>query len=215
MMRLALHITALTACLSAALPVAAGCVTSDTLAKGVAFTRADGVGGLAIQDGTKVWIEYRFSAPKGNRDERVGRFGIYETETISEGIRRNGTVIEGRARHETSIRFARPGSEPVPGETFKSTFRAKTRSCIASECVEIWRTWGSATYRFMQSETVRISDCAYKVIPVEATFFGTVPIYTQRWLYFPDLGFGLETRVTDHLNGTNVKLGLTSIMAVP
>lgn len=214
-MRFAFHFAAMIACLSTALPAAAACVTADTLATGVAFTRADGMGGLAVRDGADVLIEYRYTAPKGNRDERAGRFGIYETNTISEGKRRNGTALELRGRHETVTRLSPAGKEPVPGQTFKMRWREITKACIGSECEQIWRSWGTVTYRFLTSQTVRISGCAYEVIPVEATFFGTVPLYTTRWLYFPELGFGLETRVTDHMMETDMKLGLTSMTAAP
>lgn len=83
-MRLALRVTVLIACLSTALPAAADCVTAAMLATGVAFSRANGEEGLVRRDGEAVRIDYRSSSAAGNRDERVGKFGIYETWTDSE-----------------------------------------------------------------------------------------------------------------------------------
>jgi hypothetical protein len=209
-MHLALQIATLTACLFAP-PAAADCVTADTLAKGIAFTRANGVGGLALREGAEVRIEYKYTAASGNQDERVGRFGIYETESVYEYNDPTPGVIDGWSRSNTVTRLSRRGMEPVPGATFTTAWKAKSSYCSGASCPEVYRTKGSVTYRFLPLQTGTISGCAYSVIPVEATFSGDQMHSTIRWLYFPELRFGLETRVTDHRSGKDEKLGLTAM----
>jgi hypothetical protein len=57
-----------------------------------------------------------------------------------------------------------------------------------------WR----AIYRCFELREVTLSGCIHRV---EAVFNGENGGYSQRWVYFPTPGLGLETRRNDVSNG--------------
>jgi hypothetical protein len=207
---------ALTVCVSIASPAVADCLASDSLDKGVSFTRANGMGGTVQRDGESIRIEYEATAAEGNRDSRIGQFGIYETQTDSEATNPDPDVIDGWGRTLTVTRFARTLVMPVPYESFTTSWVTRSGNCSAASCDPNWealktRERGTATYWFLAQTDVQLSGCTYAVIPVEAAFLSEHRHYTRRWLFYPELGFGLETRVTNNTSGATRTFGLTSM----
>ena len=69
----------------------------------------------------------------------------------------------------------------------------------------------SVSYSYLAESTATLSGCSYRILPVEATFINAETDLTRRFIYFPDLGFGLETRVIDRKGDASRELGLTSL----
>jgi hypothetical protein len=182
---------ALAACLGS--PVfAAPCLTADSLASGILFKRQDGRTGLAKAVPTGVRIDYEISKSSYRVDQRATRLGIYELKTEWEP---SDEMIVGSGTLETTRKFETKGPVPEPGGSYRVTVREEWYQADGTEKgYDKGRTTVTMQYSFLEAREVKLSGCTYTAIPVEATTKedGAV-IRRQRWVYFPDLGFGLET----------------------
>ena len=189
----------LAACLTL-LPLGAlaECVTADSLVKGVSFKRADGRAGRAVARDGGIYVDY--AAGKGLwTDERQTLLGIYETNTTS-FFSDEELIGSGDTRQTWKFR----GKPPVPkaGESWKTRISADAVTDNSSEQgYQEWSGKFDAVYTFLPEMEAKLSGCAYRAIPVEATFLGEDGGFTRRWLYFADLGFGLETKRDGTGNG--------------
>jgi hypothetical protein len=188
--------------------VQAECLTATSIDRGVVFKRQTGDQGIAIRKGKAVEVDYATNRP-GIQDERIARFGIYESKW---GYYPYGPDIVGVGTVETETTYAKPGPEPKPGLAYQTAWRAKISDYAPVENSPIvTRTKGSVTFLFQEPREVTLSGCKYQAMGVEATFQSESGWKKQRWVYFPDLGFGLETRVTTA--GGDRKLGLVEMRA--
>lgn len=189
----------LAACLTL-LPLGAlaECVTADSLAKGVSFKRADGRAGRVVARDGGIYVDY--AAGKGLwTDERQTLLGIYETNTTS-FFSDEELIGSGDTRQTWKLR----GKPPVPkaGESWKTRISADAVTDNSSEQgYQEWSGKFDAVYTFLPEMEAKLSGCTYRAIPVEATFLGEDGGFTRRWLYFADLGFGLETKRDGTGNG--------------
>lgn len=172
------------------------------LSKGIAFRRQDGTTGLARREGDgTVVIDYVTN--RGNRtDRRRSRMGIYETDRILDS---SEEPVVGSAPPEFVQKFSARGPEPDSGQSWKTRVR-QTRIDIGygdymkevrSESHSAWQ----AEFRFLDGSEVKISGCYHLILPVEATFTSGKETRRQRWIYFPQLGFGIETGRDGVANG--------------
>ncbi len=200
---------ALTLCLLLfPLAAEARCLDTGSIDRGVVFKRQTGATGFAVRKGDKIQIDYVTNKPSVE-DQRVARFGIYETRTDDYPW---GPDMVGVGTVVTETTYARKGPEPKPGLAYQTRWRAKISDHMPVENGPIVsRESGSSTFLFQDVKEVKLSGCTYRAMGVEATIQGPGGWTKQRWIYFPDLGFGLETRVTtatdDH------KLGLVEMRA--
>ena len=196
---------ALSACL-ALLPLAAAadCLTADSIRSGVSFKRADGRIGRAVARDGGIFVDY--AAGKGMwTDARQTLLGIYELTTTS-FYSDEELIGSGETRQTWKFR----GKPPVPqaGESWKTEISDYTVTDNSSEQgYQDWSGKFDAVFAFLPEMEAKLSGCTYRAIPVEATFLGENGGFTRRWLYFADLGFGLETK----RDGTGI--GLTALKA--
>lgn len=196
----------------AALPTfaAARCVTADDLVPGVTFKRQDGRSGLAKADGKTIEVDYAANSQTAWHDWRRTTLGIYDlawgwTPT-------DEYYVGGGPGGSYTYKFA--GKPPVPEArtSWKTTVSVVESQDIGIESGPIKTRYSfDVTYSFQDTKEANLSGCTYTILPVEATFTGKKGHYSRRWIYFPDLGFGLETRQTDHQTGEDRKLGLTAL----
>ena len=191
---------ALLVCLAAsALPAHADCLTAASLDAGVVFARADGRSGLAERRGADVFVDYD-TGPGPWTDERLGRFGIYETSTTQ--YFQDDPDAVGGGSTDAARRFSVKPPDPVAGGGCTGTVRAQRWLHNAAWAGGYgYKVRYEASYVFQAEKTVKLSGCRYRAIPVEASFVASDDSHSRRWLYFPDLGFGLETRVNGQDNG--------------
>lgn len=196
---------ALAACL-ALLPLAAAadCLTADSIKSGVSFKRADGRIGRAVARDGGIFVDY--AAGKGLwTDERQTLLGLYELSTTS-FFSDEELIGTGDTRQTWKFR----GKPPVPqaGESWKTRISADTVTDNSSEQgYQEWSGKFDAVFAFLPAMEAKLSGCTYRAVPVEATFLGDSGGFTRRWLYFSELGFGLETK----RDGTGI--GLTALQA--
>jgi len=194
------------------LPTLAGadCVTPDDLATGIAFKRQDGRTGLAKSDGTGVTIDYATSQTSDWTDLRKTDRGIYEktwaympSDAMFVGPGPGGG-------YAYSLQGKPP--DPTAGTIWKTRVKVSASNDDGTESGGKTARYSlQATYSYQAVKEAKLSGCTYRVQPVEATFTSPGHHETRRWIYFPDLGFGLETRFTDHTTGEDRKLGLTAL----
>lgn len=195
-----------------AMPVvgAAECLKADSLAKGVSFSRADGRKGFAAMEGAELFIDYAVGSKTAWFDQRRAQLGIYETEWNS--VPTDAYFVGGGPGGRFTYRFS--GNPPVPaaGKTWSTKVYEKRSQEVGLESgPEVSRATYAVTYRFLPPVRADFSGCTYVAQPVEARFKAGTTDLTRRWIYFPELGFGLETRLTDNMTGEVRNLGLTAM----
>jgi hypothetical protein len=200
---------ALIALLLASPAAATACVTANDLATGVIFTREDGRSGFAITEGRDIRIVY--SAMNDDwTDTRLSRMGVYDrwAEFHFDPL---PTVGGGYPQYEWT--YARRLPTPTPGKSFKTRVTQTRSEDIGTRVTPPpVSTKYEATYTFLEARQATLSDCPYTVVPVEAAYSdGT----TQRYLYFPDLGFGLETRTRGLERPDAERRGLIELIVKP
>ena len=182
----------------------AECLTADSVLSGARFKRADGRTGRVVAKDGGIFVDY--AAGKGMwTDERQTHLGIYELNTTSY-FSDEELIGSGETRQTWKFR----GKPPVPeaGESWKPRISAHSVTDNSSEQgYQEWSGKFDAAFSFLPEIEAKLSGCTYRAVPVEATFLGDSGGFTRRWLYFPDLGFGLETK----RDGTGI--GLTALTA--
>lgn len=174
-----------------ALPADALCLTAQSIDRGVVFRRADGHSGSAIRKDGQIFIDY--AAEDGVRiDLRQTRFGIYETAMTQ--LFKDAPVM-GAGTGLFAQRFVGKLAEPVAGGGWRGEvevqFDADNPSVVES-LAQGW-VWG-AEFSFLPEFSGTLSGCTYRVIPVEVRFRTASRVFDQRFVYFPELGFGLESK---------------------
>ncbi|MBE2278174.1 MAG: hypothetical protein IAE87_17975 [Rhodobacteraceae bacterium] len=183
---------------------AAGCAFAD-LAKGVIFQRQDGSRGLARadSDGTVV-IDYVTNRGAWTDQRRV-KDGIFE---ISRVVEESEEPVVGASAPSYSWSYSPRPPRPVDGMSWTGKVRERVEVTLsdAAGTVQRQKTRWTANFRVFDPRAVKLSGCSYQALAVEAHFVGEQGARSQRWVYFPDLGFGIETRRDGKENGI-VKMG--------
>lgn len=188
----------------------AECVTAKDLSKGIVFKRQDGRTGIVSGQGADIAVNYAATSKTAWTDQRTTKLGIYELSWSY--IPTDDYYVGGGPGGSWTYKFSGKPPVPVAGDSWKTRISVASHEDNGSEYGEkTVRSAVDATYRFLEVSTANLSGCTYRIAPVEADFSARGVSRTQRWIYFPDLGFGLETRVTDHQSGEDLKLGLTAL----
>jgi hypothetical protein len=194
---LALTLTALSAP-ALIRPAHAACTPAD-LARGIAFSRKDGSKGVARAEGDEVLIDYVTNRGAWT-DIRLVRNGVFEvSRTVEESVE----PMVGASAPTYSWSHSPKIIRPEDGATWSGRVRETVEVTISDEnaTVERKRTRWDAIYRCFGPREVSLSGCSYAALTVEAAFSGARGGYSQRWVYFPALGLGLETRRDGVSNG--------------
>ena len=180
-------------------PASAACQPVD-LAKGIAFQRQDGSRGLArLETGGDVVIDY-----VTNRgywlDRRRVTHGVFE---IGRVVQESEEPMVGASAPDFTWTYSPKPVWPEDGILWSGKVKESSEVTIsdANATVERDRTRWTASYRCFEPREVTLSGCTYQALTVEATFVGDRGSRTQRWVYFPQYGLGLETRRDGVTNG--------------
>lgn len=181
---------------------AGSCTSYASLERGIVFKRKDGTRGLARResDGSVV-IDYVNN--QGDRtDRRTVVKGVFETRRIYSD---SEFPVVGSAPPEFTWKYSPKPVEPEAGGSWSGKVN-ELRDDVGygaymKEIHSRSRTTWKATYSFLQLGDANFSGCHYMTLPVEAVFTGEQGTRTQRWIYFPQLGFGIETKRDGVSNG--------------
>jgi hypothetical protein len=173
------------------LPAQAACQRAD-LDKGVVFRRKDGSKGLARREGDgTVVIDY-----VTNRgawiDRRRVTHGVFEVSRI---VEESEEPVVGASAPEYRWTYSPKPIWPEDGATWAGGIREVVETTISDENATVQRQrrrW-DAVYKCFDPREVTLSGCSYQALSVEAEFRGSSGAESLRWVYFPELGLGLET----------------------
>lgn len=179
---------------------ALACVTAEDAVRGVTFTRADGHVGQLTVSGDETVIDYD-TGREGPVDARHATFGVFETSRVlQEGL----GIVVGSAPPYFTWKYAPRPKAVTPGGGWSGTIRGMRDDVgYGDQMMEMHnriRWMAKATFAYLPTQEVRISGCPYEVVPVEAVFEGDQRA-SQRWLWFPALGFAIETIRDGKRNG--------------
>jgi hypothetical protein len=179
-------------------PARASCAPVD-LARGIAFTRKDGSQGIARTDGDEVRIDYVTNRGAWTDVRRV-KNGVFEVNrTVEESVE----PMVGASAPTYSWTYSPKIIQPADGATWTGRVMELREVTISDEnaTVERRRTRWQAIYRCFEPREVDLSGCSHQALTVGAVFSGDDGSYSQRWVYFPALGLGVETRRDGVSNG--------------
>lgn len=179
-------------------PALAACKPLD-LGPGIAFRREDGSRGVARRDGDTVIIDYVRNRGAWT-DLRVVKNGVFE---IRRTVEESEEPMVGASAPTYTWTYSPRIIRPEDGATWSGRVKELVEVTISDEnaTVERQRARWTASYRCFQPRQVSLSGCTHAALTVEATFTGDKGSRSQRWVYFPDLGLGLETRRNGVTNG--------------
>jgi hypothetical protein len=193
-------------------PAAAQCLTSANLEEGILFDRQGAGTGSAIAAGDGVVQVNYDAAREGYTDLRNMAQGVYETSILT--VAAPPDVIGAWSERTETRRHADRFPAPESGRTWETTITLEWDTSDFSGIPKAGRSRVTAVYAFLEPMDVTVSGCNYQVIPVELRVSGQALDYTTRYAYFPTLGVAIETRVTDHLTGTQTTTGIIGMRAV-
>lgn len=179
-------------------PAIAACKPVD-LAAGIAFRRKDGSKGVAKTEDDGVRIDYVTNRGAWTDIRRV-KNGVFE---VSRTVEENEEPMVGASAPTYSWTYSPKIITPADGANWSGRVKETVEVTISDEnaTVERRRTQWQAIYRCFEPREVTLSGCTYQALTVEAVFSGDNGGYSQRWVYFPELGLGLETRRNGVSNG--------------
>lgn len=163
-------------------PAFGGCVDYLSLAKGVTVTLEDGSVWSVRRDAHEVIRQDQTNAKGTFARYMIGPYGVYPTESTRNGT---GSVSE--------YRFARTPPEPDAGMDWTSNVRASTTP-VGESKGESWREKAHVTAGAV--DWVKLGACRYKVLEMDLGHLGGPYPTVQHFTYFPDLRFGIQTRIT-------------------
>lgn len=170
------------------------------LGKGIAFTRKDGSKGLARREGDGVvFIDYVTNRGEW-LDRRRVKNGVFE---VSRLVEESEFPVVGSSAPDYAWTYSPKIILPEDGAAWSGTVKELVEVTISDEhgTVERQRTRWKASYRCFEPREVALSGCTHRALTVEASFKGENGTRSQRWVYFPDLGLGLETKRDSTGNG--------------
>jgi hypothetical protein len=184
--------------------VQARCVTADDLVTGVTFKRENGRSGLVTREGKEIVIDYSTMSDDWT-DRRTTLFGVYE---LSGNFHYNELPTVGGGYPFYEWKFASRPTEPRPGKSWRAEVTERREEDIGTERMPP-PDISQRTQRYVAEalREVTLSGCTYSAFTVNLTIGSGKSAGTRRYIYFPDLGFGLETRVG------NTRIGLTAMEA--
>lgn len=180
-------------------PTAAACKPA-TLDKGIAFKRQDGSKGLAQREaGGGVVIDYVTNRGDWLDRRRVTK-GVFE---ISRIVQESEYPVVGASAPDYTWTYSPKPVWPEDGVIWSGKVKEVSEVTVSDErgTVQRDRTRWTASYRCFDPREVKLSGCTYQALTVEAAFVGDRGSRSQRWVYFPELSLGLETRRDGVTNG--------------
>ena len=179
-------------------PARAACAPVD-LGAGIAFTRKDGSKGLAQREGDVVRIDYVTNRGAWT-DIRLVKNGVFE---VSRDVEESEEPMVGSSTPSYSWTYSPKIIMPVDGASWSGRVKEVVEVTISDENATVdrrRRRW-DAIYRCFEPREVKLSGCTYQALTVEATYSGDGGGHSIRWVYFPEIGLGLETRRNGTGNG--------------
>ncbi len=165
-----------------ALPVSAECVNTPSFTKGVTVRLKDGSVWSALRQAHDVIRIEEIKSPTEYTKYVVAPYGVYQTEST-----RNGSAAV------TEYHYIRAVPEPKAGMDWTSNVMAATTK-IGASAGNSWREKVHVTAGAEQ--VLEVGTCRYRALGLDIGHLGGPYPTVQHFTYFPDLRFGIQTRIT-------------------
>lgn len=183
-----------------AAPAWADCIPFKAMKKGIEVQLQDGARWL-VKIGAGDVVRMDKTNHTGAYAQYVeAPFGTYPTESTRNGI---GVI--------SVYDFAKVPPEPRDGLYWTSNARQTWLSQAGTRDVTI-RVKVTATGS--APRTVTISGCDYRAVTLDLAITSDRGTFTLRHACFPELRFGIQTRLTD-ISGEETRTGITGMRAAP
>ncbi len=180
-------------------PARAACGPLD-LDKVIVFTRKDGSRGLARResDGAVV-IDYVTN--RGDwLDRRRVTNGVFEVARV---VQESEFPVVGASAPDYTWTYSPKVVAPEDGASWSGRVKEVVEVTIsdANATVERQRRRWQASYRFFEPREVTLSGCTLEALTAESEWIDGDATVSLRYVYFPGLRLGLETRRNGKGNG--------------
>lgn len=192
------------------LPALADCLTAEDTAsfETTAKLKAGDEWRLAFGDEGGQQSEYRdrYGEPLRWQMFHHGVYPAFEQQSVTvDPASRNQTPFP-ELEWEMQTVFDSDPPAPEAGGAWSGKGRAEGR--IGG----VGKSWAfSASYRFDAEKMVTLSGCTYRSFGVNGEFQSDKDRWTGRWVYFPDLNLGIQTRGTDSRTGEDWANGMVGL----
>lgn len=148
----------------------------------------------------------RYGEPLRWQMSHLGVYPAYEQQNLSvDPAASNQTPFPQLEWTMATVYSAQP-PVPVPGGNWSAS--GTTKGTLGGQ----ERAWEfSVTYTFDPEKTVTLSGCRYRSIGVNGTFHSGKDDWTGRWVFFPDLAVGVQTRGMDSRTGESWANGMVGL----
>ena len=180
-------------------PARAGCGPLN-LDKGIVFTRKDGSRGLARREGDGV-VVIDYVTNRGDwLDRRRVMNGVFEVARV---VQESEYPVVGASAPDYTWTYSPKPVTPEDGASWSGRVKEVVEVTIsdANATVERQRRRWQASYRFFEPREVTLSGCTLEALTAESEWIDGGTMISLRYVYFPGLGLGLETRRNGKGNG--------------
>lgn len=180
-------------------PAWAACARPD-LAKGIVFKRQDGSRRLARREGDGV-VVIDYVTNRGDwLDRRRVKNGVFE---VARDVQESEEPVVGASAPSYAWTYSPAMIAPQDGASWQGRVKEVVEVTISDleGTVQRERRRWQASYRVFEPREGSLSGCRWQALTVEAVWTGGSGTIRQRWVYFPELGLGLETRRNGRANG--------------
>lgn len=185
-------------CLAFTAPAAtADCVSFDSFSKGVHVKLEDGSTWIARRSAHEVIRIDQTNHDGAYAQYAIGPYGVFVTEGTRNGI---GTISENE--------YVRRVPEPSVGMDWTSVVKSTGTSLATHSTYPVKR--GKVHVTAGDLRVVQLNGCKYRVMGVDIAYSADLGGMVQHFAYFPDLRFGLQTKVT-YKDGSTDSAGITGM----
>lgn len=189
-------------------PAFADCLTKDDFSETevTVFLKAGDEWRLSRSE-AGVQAEYR--DPEGEPLRwQTTLYGVYprlEQQNLSVDPETNSTPFPA-AQWEIETVYDQSGPVPVAGGNFATT------GVASGNFGGVKKTWSfTVAYSFDPEKTVTLNGCRYRAIGVNGNFYSGPVTWSGRWVYFPDLEVGVQTKGKDSRTGESWVNGMVGL----
>jgi hypothetical protein len=180
-------------------PALAECLTKDDVANtevAVALKAGDEWRITRVDEGVQAEYRDQYGEPLRWQMTLHGVYPRFEQQSPSVDPASANTTPYPAATWEMETVYDQDPTAPVAGGNFATT------GVASGNFDGVKRTWAfSVAYSFDPEKTVTLSGCRYRTIGVNGNFNSGPANWAGRWVYFPDLEVGIQTKGKDSRTG--------------
>ncbi len=202
-----LRFTALALCL--ANPVFADCLTKDSFIDNevtAALQAGDEWHVSRTDEGVQAEYRDKYGEPLRWQLTEHGVYPRFEQQNLSVDPASGNQTPFPAISWEMETVYDNELPLPVAGGNFATT------GVASGNFDGVKKTWAfSVAYSFDPEKTVTLSGCRYRAIGVNGSFHSSSVDWTGRWVYFPDLAVGIQTKGMDSRTGESWVNGMIGL----